>query len=230
MTTIWIVDDEAEIRSILKDYLVHHGYTCQEFSTGNDMLEALAQAPHPDLILLDVMMPGHDGFETCQRLRALSQVPVLFISARNDELDKVLGLKLGADDYLVKPVSPREVVARVEAMLRRVAWGAASEAQASDTARSQFSLDEQGMELSIQGQAMELTRVEFRLVALLMKQPGRVFPREALVEAAYDDYRVVSDRTIDSHIKNIRAKIQRVAVTLDPIQSIYGVGYKWQEK
>ncbi|RTE86538.1 MULTISPECIES: response regulator [Gammaproteobacteria] len=230
---IWVVDDEPDIREIMRDYLKHHDYQTEEFESGDAMLEALERGGKPDLVLLDVMMPGKDGFEVCQKLRATSQVPVLFLSARNDELDKILGLKLGADEYLVKPTSPREIVARVEAMLRRMSWSKSSEdtsnAAEGILCHSIFELDQQAMELRIEGKPLVLTRVEFRLVKMLMSQPGRVYPRETLVEGAYEDHRIVSDRTVDSHIKNIRSKIEKLVRGADPIQSIYGVGYKWLE-
>lgn len=175
---IWVVDDEKDIRGILRDYFNHHGYLCEEFDSGDAMLSKAETGALPDLVLLDVMMPGQDGFEVCQKLRAISQVPILFLSAQNDELDKVLGLKLGADEYLVKPTSPREIVARVEAMLRRVSWSQpAQENSPQHSADTPYILDPEAMELRVFGQPLGLTRVEFRLMSMLMSHPGRVYPR-----------------------------------------------------
>src|SRR5690554_3170784 len=222
---IWLVDDEPEIRSILCDYLTHAGYVCREFEHGEAMLAALAegaQAAEPALILLDIMMPGMDGLEVCRTLRERSKVPVLFLTARHDEFDRILGLKLGADDYLVKPISPREVVARVEAMLRRIQWQGKEQEKVS----SPLELNHNALEVRIDGVLLTLTVVEFRLLATLNEKPGRVFKRNELINAAYDDHRIVSDRTVDSHIKNLRAKMAEAAPKRELIQSVYGMGYK----
>lgn len=219
---IWLVDDEPEIRSILRDYLTHAGYVCREFEHGEAMLAALISEAQPALILLDIMMPGMDGLEVCRTLRERSKVPVLFLTARHDEFDRILGLKLGADDYLVKPISPREVVARVEAMLRRVNWQEKEDAALSNP----LELDNEALEARVDGVLLALTVVEFRLLATLNNKPGRVFKRDELINAAYDDHRIVSDRTVDSHIKNLRAKIAEAAPQRELIQSVYGMGYK----
>lgn len=219
---IWLVDDEAEIRAILSDYLVHAGFRCREFDNGEAMLMALVDV-EPDLILLDIMMPGHDGVEVCRRLRTKTNLPVIFLSARHEEFDRILGLKMGADDYLVKPISPREVVARVEAMLRRINW----QAQQPESQPEQgFHFVPEAVEARLNGILLPLTVVEFRLLTTLYQQAGRVFKRSELLDAAYEDHRVVNDRTIDSHIKNLRAKLAQVAPQLDLIQSVYGLGYK----
>lgn len=219
---IWLADDEPEIRSILRDYLTHAGYVCREFEHGEAMLAALISEAQPALILLDIMMPGMDGLEVCRTLRERSKVPVLFLTARHDEFDRILGLKLGADDYLVKPISPREVVARVEAMLRRVNWQEKEDAALSNP----LELDNEALEARVDGVLLALTVVEFRLLATLSNKPGRVFKRDELINAAYDDHRIVSDRTVDSHIKNLRAKIAEAAPQRELIQSVYGMGYK----
>lgn len=223
---VWLVDDEPEIRTLFSDYLQHGGYACQAFENGLAMLEAFETTPaenQPALILLDIMMPGMDGLEVCRRLREQSKVPILFLTARNDELDHILGLKLGADDYLIKPISPREVVARVDAMLRRIQWQGEAQPQ---TGESPLRLNHQAFSAHLNGAPLNLTVVEFRLLAKLHEQPGKVYKREELINAAYDDHRIVSDRTVDSHIKNVRAKLAEVAPAVELIQSVYGVGYK----
>lgn len=227
---IWIADDETEILALLKDYFQHHGFECRIFTKGSLLLEAFLASESqdngsPDLIILDIMMPGLDGYEVCRQIRAQSHVPILFLSAKNDELDRLLGLKLGADDYLVKPASPREIVARAEAILRRVAWGHEIEKKAESVLA--IELNQAALEVKIKGENIHLTAVEFNLFATLYHAAGRVFNRDELLTAAYTDYRVVGDRTVDSHIKNLRAKLQQVAPGWDLIHSVYGVGYKF---
>jgi two-component system response regulator BaeR len=173
----------------------------------------------PDAILLDVMLPGEDGLAVCRGVRAFSSVPILMVTARVDEIDRLLGLELGADDYICKPFSPREVVARVRAVLRRVA-------QAASAATAPVELDEARFEVRVQGRPLILTPVEFRLLRKLAAQPGRVFSRAQLIDALYEDHRVVSDRTVDSHIKNLRRKL--VGMGVDPIASVYGIGYRFE--
>ena len=172
-----------------------------------------------DLVILDVMVPGKDGIEICRELRQLSDVPIMMLTARTDEIDRLIALELGADDYVCKPFSPREVVARIRNILRR------GRVPPSDRlSYAELELDQTSHSVSVNGQNMELTPVEFRLLALLLKSPGRVFNRELLIEAAYTDGRIVSGRTIDSHIKNLRNKLSSFGVTR--IHSVYGIGYK----
>lgn len=226
---ILIVEDEPSIQRLISDYLLRSGCRvdcCDEGNQALAMIESQMQSDDPyDLIILDVMLPGIDGLEICQRLREFSMVPVVFLTARHAEIDRLLGLRLGADDYISKPFSPRELVARVEAILRRTKMPA-QKTQLADT--SGLRLNQNNHQAHVNGQLLDLTPVEFRLLAVLAAQPGRVFRRDQLVEEAYEDYRVVSDRTIDSHIKNLRLKAYQVAPTVRLIHSVYGVGYRFE--
>lgn len=217
--TILIVEDEEKIAALLRDYLTQSGFQVRWVGRG-DEAEAVFQACNPDLILLDLMLPGLDGLAVCKAIRAVSEVPIIMLTAKVDEIDRLLGLELGADDYICKPFSLREVVARVKAVLRRFGTGAVTQAHPG------LKVDEDRFVASINGTPLDLTPVEFRLLALLASQPGRVFSRAQLMDRIYLDGRVVSDRTVDSHIKNLRQKIHEVAVDDDVIRSIYGVGYK----
>jgi len=220
---IFVVEDEPKLASLLADYLRQAGHLPETFEAGDTALEAL-RADAPDLVLLDVMLPGLDGLSVLRALREFSNVPVIMVTARVDELDRVLGLELGADDYVCKPFSPREVVARVNAQLRRQAIDEGDEADA-DAGRVTLAADE--MRARVDGRPVDLTPVEFRVLETLMAAPGRVFSRQQLMDRAYTDHRVVSDRTIDTHVKNLRRKL---AIALDeepPLGSVYGVGYRW---
>ncbi|WP_232819893.1 response regulator [Aliidiomarina celeris] len=223
MQRVWIADDELEISNLLRDYLTHAGFACSCFTRGDTLLADLETSTEPpSIVLLDIMMPGLDGLEVCRKIRERSKVPILFISAKSDELDRVLGLKLGADDYLVKPFSPREVVARVESMLRRASW---YEQPHSDNVRLVIQAD--AMQVSWNNQVVPLTVLEFKLLQTFAERPLRVFSREELMNKAYPDHRVVSDRTVDSHIKNVRAKLNAVAPNVEFIESVYGAGYRF---
>lgn len=231
--SILVVEDEVDIQGLLRDYLVHDGHEVTVSGDGEAALKLLRQhngaggkdSATFDLVLLDVMLPGLDGLAVCQSLREFSQVPVIFLTARHDEIDRLLGLRLGADDYICKPFSPREVVARVAAILRRQRWQQAPQRAAAE---SGLVIDEAQFQASLDGATLDLTPVEYRLLQTLAAQPGRVFRRDQLVDAAYEDYRVVSDRTIDSHIKNLRLKLAGARRSAAFIQSVYGVGYRFE--
>jgi len=220
---ILIVEDEPKLASLLNDYLSQSGYHCHWLDRG-DTATAWIRDNQPSLVLLDLMLPGKDGLEICREVRAFSDVPIIMLTARVEEIDRIMGLELGADDYVCKPYSPREVVARVKVILRRVDSVAGANV-ANDSYRN-ISLDEHRYLCQISGTSVELTPVELRLLAHMLKQPGRVFRRNELMNVIYTDGRVVSDRTIDSHIKNLRKKVNAVASEGDLIHSIYGVGYK----
>jgi two-component system, OmpR family, response regulator BaeR len=215
---VLVVEDEPKIAALLRDYLVAANYRASVLASGAGAVEWVREHG-PDAILLDVMLPGDDGLTICRNVRAFSTIPILMITARVEEIDRLLGLELGADDYICKPFSPREVVARVKAVLRRVG---------ADVAASPppIELDEERFEARVRGQALTLTPVEFRLLGKLVAQPGRVFSRQQLMDALYRDHRVVSDRTVDSHVKNLRRKLVEHGV--DPIASVYGVGYRFE--
>jgi two-component system response regulator BaeR len=215
---VLIVEDEPKIAALLRDYLAASGYRASVLDTGDGAIEWI-RAQKPDLVLLDLMLPVTDGLAICRGARAFSNVPILMITARVEEIDRLLGLELGADDYICKPFSPREVVARVRAVLRR-----ASAPPGGDP--SPIHLDEDRFEARVRGRALVLTPAEFRLLRKLFAQPGRVFSRAQLIDALYVDHRVVSDRTVDSHVKNLRRKLAESGV--DPIASVYGVGYRFE--
>ncbi|MEM9208277.1 MAG: response regulator [Pseudomonadota bacterium] len=218
---ILIVEDEPKIAELLRDYLDQAGYRTAWLENG-EAVDAWVREHSPDLVLLDLMLPGKDGLTVCQELRAHSQIPVIMVTARVDEIDRLLGLELGADDYVCKPFSPREVVARVKATLRRVSMTQADLAAPYPG----LSIDEAKFEATIGEKPLDLTPVEFRLLAMLASQPGRVFSRDQLMDRIYVDGRIVSDRTVDSHVKNLRQKIASAGGDDDMIRSVYGVGYK----
>ncbi|HET9032664.1 MAG TPA: response regulator [Dokdonella sp.] len=215
---ILIIEDEPKLSALMSDYLHAGGFQASILESGNNAIEWIRQHA-PDAILLDINLPGIDGLTLCRQVRAFSAVPILMLTARVEEIDRLLGLELGADDYICKPFSPREVVARVRAVLRR------SRPQDESVARAVV-LDEERFEARVHGQPLALTPVEFRLLGKLASQPGRVFSREQLIGALYADHRVVSDRTVDSHVKNLRKKLLDAGI--DPIAAVYGVGYRFE--
>lgn len=224
MPHIAIVEDEARLASLLVDYLQRENYTTEHWDDGTTALAQLKQQV-PDLVLLDLMLPGTDGLSICRELRQVSEVPIIMLTARVEEIDRLLGLDLGADDYICKPFSPREVVARVKAVLRRVqSAGSKEHSPATD-----FRLDEDTATASYGESVVSLTAVELRLLQVLSATPGRIYNREQLMRRIYPDNRVVSDRTIDSHIKKLRQKLLNLDTDLSFIQSVYGLGYKFDQ-
>ena len=218
--TILIVEDEAKIASLLRDYLEKvGGYRTHWVDRGDEAMRAFENVS-PDLVLLDLMLPGLDGLEVCKAIRAKSQVPVIMVTALVEEIDRLLGLELGADDYICKPFSPREVVARVKAVLRRSSGGAGGSVVRG------LDIDDERHVASINNQQLKLSPVEFALLSQLAAHPGRVFSRDQLMSAIYSDYRIVSDRTVDTHVKNLRRKLAQASPGSDLIESVYGVGYR----
>lgn len=216
-----IVEDETKLAELLRDYLVHAGYHCRLCHDGRQALELIRQQEF-SLILLDLMLPGLDGISICTQTRSFSNVPIIMLTARVDEVDRLLGLETGADDYICKPFSPREVVARVKALLRRAN---AQEVQPE----AGLHLDEDRLEVGIDNQpALTLTLVEFQLLKALASQPGRIWSRQKLMELIYPDHRIVADRTIDSHIKKLRRKLSDHFQSGDWIGTVYGAGYRLQ--
>ena len=219
---ILVVEDEPKLAALLKDYLARADFSTTHVSNGLDVMPIIQEAM-PDLILLDLMLPGRDGISLCKDIRGLSQVPIVMVTARVEEIDRLLGLQLGADDYICKPFSPREVVARVQAILRRAAhWR--DDAQYGQ----KLMIDETRYLATYGGQKLDLTPVEFRLLKALHDHKGCVFSREQLMNNLYEDYRVVTDRTVDSHIKNLRRKLDAASPEHELIRSVYGVGYKYE--
>ncbi|OAI88400.1 two-component system response regulator CreB [Pseudomonas putida] len=223
MPHILIVEDEAAIADTLVFALQGDGHSTEWVSLGQRALERLRQQP-ADLVILDIGLPDISGFETCRQLRRFSEVPVMFLSARDSEIDRVVGLEIGADDYVVKPFSPREVSARVRAILKRMA---PAPALAPAPASTPFSLDTLRMQIHYREQLLNLTRHEFRLLQCLLAQPERVFSREQLLDAVGVSADAGYERTIDSHIKSLRAKLRGVAADAEPIQTHRGLGYSY---
>lgn len=215
---VLIVEDEPKLAALLADYLRAAGYASEILIDGN-AVAATVRANPPALVLLDLMLPGKDGLEVCRELRSFSDVPIIMVTARVEEIDRLLGLELGADDYICKPFSPREVVARVKAILRRIECSSSASATG-------LVIDEASYRATLDGQPLELTPVEFRLLKTLADMPGRVYTRDQMLDKLYDDHRVVTDRTVDSHVKNLRRKLEQVRPEQDLIRSIYGVGYR----
>jgi two-component system response regulator BaeR len=216
---VLIVEDDIKIARLLADYLQAAGYRTDIERDGTLGLQHALQTP-PDLLVLDLNLPGMDGLEVCRNLRLRSAVPILMLTARVDEVDRLLGLEGGADDYVCKPFSPREVVARVAAQLRRAAG--------RFTTAAVWEIDAAGQRIRWAGEWLVLTPAEYRVFALLLSHPGRVYGRAQLLDAAHDDFRDVSDRAIDSHIKNIRRKLATALPESDCIASVYGVGYRFE--
>lgn len=218
--TILIVEDEAKIASLLRDYLEKiGGYKTHWVARGDEALQAF-DAVSPQLVLLDLMLPGMDGLEVCKAIRAKSAVPVIMVTALVEEIDRLLGLELGADDYICKPFSPREVVARVKTVLRR------ANPHESASLLLGLQIDEERHSASINNKQLKLSPVEFALLSRLAAQPGRVFSRDQLMSSIYSDYRIVSDRTVDTHVKNLRRKLEESGSGTELIESVYGVGYR----
>lgn len=222
---VLVVEDEAKIATVLLEYLAGNGFRATHLDQGDQVLDWVA-ANSPDLLLLDLMLPGMSGLDICSELRKVSTIPIIMITARVDEIDRLRGLELGADDYITKPFSPREVIARVRVIFRRIEM-----MTGKSTATAGYrglSIDVGRHQVSLEGSALDLTPVEFRLLALLAESPGRVYSRDQLMTAIYPDGRVVSDRTVDSHIKNLRKKLRPGFGEEEVVHSIYGVGYKFE--
>ncbi|OLU35806.1 two-component system response regulator CreB [Pseudomonas sp. PA27(2017)] len=220
MATILIVEDEAAIADTLVYALQAEGFGTRWSTLGGEAL-ALLEREGYDLVILDVGLPDISGFEACKRLRRFSEVPVMFLTARNDEIDRVVGLEIGADDYVVKPFSPREVAARVKAILKRVA----PREPVTRPSEGPFHLDSERVRIDYHGQPLSLTRLEFQLLQCLLGQPERVFSREQLLDALGVPADAGYERNIDSHIKSLRAKLRQVAPQAEPIQTHRGLGY-----
>jgi two-component system response regulator BaeR len=238
---ILIVEDEPKMARLVIDYLRAAGHSAQWLADGRQV-EPAVRADPPDLVLLDLMLPGLGGMDVCRALRAFSEVPIVMLTARADEADRLEGLDLGADDYICKtPFSPREIVARIRAILRRSrrpaaaagdpgapapVAGAASVALPS-AARPALRIDDRRLQARCGAAALDLTPVEFRLLRTLAAAPGRVFTRDQLLDALHGDGRAVTDRAVDSHVKNLRRKLAQAGAGEEAIRSVYGVGYKF---
>ncbi|ADP13005.1 MULTISPECIES: two-component system response regulator BaeR [Erwinia] len=219
---ILIVEDEPKLGQLMIDYLQAAHYRTHHLLRGDEVVDWVKHHT-PDLVLLDLMLPGMNGLSVCRELRRFSELPVVMVTAKIEEIDRLLGLEIGADDYICKPFSPREMVARVKTILRRCR-------RETDEALniSPLLIDEKRFQASWDDKPLDLTPAEFRLLKTLAQQPGKVFSREHLLNHLYDDYRVVTDRTIDSHIKNLRRKLESLDAEQPFIRAVYGIGYRWE--
>lgn len=222
--TVLIVEDEIPLADVLEEYLQASAFAVERIDDGNAVVPRVRSSP-PDLILLDLMLPGRDGFEICRELREFTTVPIIMVTARIEEIDRLLGLELGADDYVCKPFAPREVVARVKAQLRRVEM---LRNPVEADLQHGFHLNGDRYEACMGDKALRLTPVEYRLLETLCRQPGRIFSRASLIDNLYDDHRVVTERTVDTHVKNLRKKLAGEFSGQQFIQSVYGVGYRFE--
>lgn len=222
--SILIVDDDPHIRQLLAFALGKAGHATREAEDGEQALALVAAQP-PDLVVLDINMPRMDGLEVCRRLRAQGRLPILFLSSRDDEIDRVLGIELGADDYVVKPFSPREVVARVGAILRRSAPGPSADPAGAALARGRLALDTEGWRARWDGADVPLTVTEFGILKVLAATPAKVFSRDAIIDRLHGPGFAITDRTIDSHVRNLRGKFAAVGGH-DVIETRAGVGYQ----
>jgi len=230
---ILIVEDDGKIAALLNDYFVAAGYRCSHAADGHASLEQV-RGGGVDLMLLDLMLPGLDGIGVCRGVREFSQLPIIMLTARVTEIDRLLGLETGADDYVCKPFSPREVVARARVHLRRSMAVRAAMVQGSAvapttaagaSAQAGLVVQREHMRITLDGVALALTPVEFRLLAELIGHPQRVYSRQQLLDLSHEDQRDTSDRTVDSHIRNLRRKL---AARAECLQSVYGVGYRFE--
>jgi len=224
MSHILIVEDEEKIANLLSDYLSKAGYQTTMMFEGTDVVSAVKNQ-HFDLVLLDLMLPGKDGLTICREIQEFSNIAIIMVTARVDEIDRLLGLELGADDYICKPFSPREVVARVKATLRRINPTDAINGE-DQTRENILELNIENYQAKIYQQQVELTAIEFNLLKILANTPGRIYSRAQLIDMVYQDNRVVSERTIDSHIKKLRKKLNAIESENELVQSVYSVGYK----
>ena len=218
---VTLVEDEPSIADTVIYALESEGYAVQWKSSGREAIEQV-RADSPDIVILDIGLPDLNGFEVFRQIRGFTQVPVIFLTARNEEIDRVTGLEIGADDYIVKPFSPRELTARVRAVLRRTR---SAGAENSDASHGPFVIDEPSWTISYDSQALDLTRHEFRLLSILVRSPGQIYSRDQLLDLVWDAPEHRLDRTIDTHIKNIRAKLRAIDAAADPIKTKRGVGY-----
>lgn len=223
-SNVTLVEDEPSIADTVIYALESEGYAVTWNNAGRDAIEGIRDET-PDIVILDIGLPDLNGFEVFREIRAFTQVPVIFLTARAEEIDRVTGLEMGADDYIVKPFSPRELTARVRAVLRRVQGAGAAADAAAGPGNGPFIIDEPSWTITFHAQALDLTRHEFQILNVLIRSPGQVFSRDQLLDLVWDAPEHRLDRTVDTHIKNIRAKLRSVDDAADPIKTRRGVGY-----
>lgn len=222
MNKVLIIEDEENLGQIMQDYLLRDNIESEIIVDGKDAIDAVNQYD-ADVILLDLMLPNKDGISICKEIRQFSQTPIIMTTARVDEIDRIIGLEIGADDYVCKPYSPRELVARVKVHLRKK--------QQSQVERvDNIKLNKDYLTVNLAHKSIELTFVEFNLLKKLYDANGRIYNRDQLMDSIYTDGRIVSDRTIDSHIKKIRKKLKTLDSSKEYVHSIYGCGYKFEDK
>ena len=223
---ILIVEDEENIAEVLIAYSKQQGFSTHHFNSGIGVANYVEHNP-VDLILLDLMIPEVDGIQLCKQIRAFSSIPIIMVTAKSAEIDRLLGLELGADDYICKPFSPKEVMARIKAVLRR-ANPNPNPNKSQVITHSGFVLNKEGYVASFHGKNIAFTAVEFNIFLLLISHVGRVFSREDIIKHVYNDTSDISDRNIDTHIKNIRKKVTEIEAGVNPIVAVYSVGYKFE--
>ena len=216
-----IVEDEPILVKLMTDCLQQAGYQVFTLENGLEVVDWIKEQS-PDLILLDLNLPGKHGMEICKEVRSFSTVPIVMVTSCAEEIDRLLGLELGADDYICKPFSPRELAARVKAILRRTTGQLSPSTQ-------DLTLNVSSYRAEIRGKVLDLTALEFQLLNVLASSPGRIYSRDQLMDKIYPDHRIVDDRTIDTHVKKLRQKIAAVAPDRELILSVYGVGYKFED-
>ena len=224
---VLVIEDERPIADTVVYALEREGFAPRWCPTGEEGLAALAEAP-PVLVIMDIGLPDRNGLDLCREIRQQSEIPIIFLSARNEELDRILGLELGGDDYVTKPFSPRELVARVRSVLRRHrSTGNVSQSPEENTGRQigPFEEDPEQMRIRFQGQNVDFSLYEYRLLSLLLSRPKKVFSREEILNRAWDEPEMTTDRTVDAHIKAIRKKLKEIDPGADPIRTVRGVGY-----
>ncbi len=225
MSKILIIDDEPSIVDNITFALQTEGFTTVSYTTGGNGFNAF-KTERFDLIILDIGLPDMNGFDLAKQIRSSSQIPIIFLTARSTEIDRVVGLELGADDYVTKPFSPRELSARVKAILRRAGFNHRQETQQQN---SNFVVNDEKKQISYHNQRIELARTEYRLLNILLKSPGRVYSRNQLMDYAWEHSGVSLDRTVDTHIKTIRQKLKVIFPEYDPIVTHRGIGYALRE-
>ena len=218
MRTVLIVEDEPDLASLLQQFIENAGMNTHIIDNGLEPVDWIKQHT-PDIVILDLMLPGKEGIQICQEVRAFSDIPIIITTAKVDELDRLIGFETGANDYICKPYSAKEVIARINSLIK--IYNRDSHVEAL------LVLDNNRCSIRLHDQEIELSNIEFNLLSLLYHHPGRIYNRESIITLIYQDYRIVSDRTVDSHIKNLRKKLSTLSNGTEYIRSIYGIGYKY---
>ena len=222
MKHVLIVEDEKKLADILIAYLNKEQFRVTHYESGSGVSDWVKNN-QPNIILLDLMLPDVNGKDLCKEIRQFSTVPIIMVTAMIDEIDRLIGLELGADDYVCKPFSPKEVVARVKAVLRR-SEGDLNQGEIYDA----FEVNDETYSIKLHGDRLDLTPVEFRLLKMFIQSPGRVFNRDQILDNIFEDGRIVLDRTVDTHVKNLRHKLKRASPEHDYVRSVYGIGYSFE--